>query len=142
MTMNPTAQQDLTWLLDDFEANPGVVHAMVLSADGIKIQKSSSLTDQDAEVLSASSSALYSLAGASGERFGSGPVGQILIEYQGQQGHVLLIVAAGKNARLAVLCDSTVDLGSMGYATARLVRQVGQAMGAQVRATAGDGLQA
>lgn len=133
------AAKDLTWLLDEFGANPGVVHAMVLSADGIKIQKSSSLTDEESEVLSASASALYSLAGGSGERFGSGPVGQVLIEYQGKQGHVLLIVAAGRNARLAVLCDSTADLGSMGYATARLVRQVGQVMGTELRATVGDG---
>ena len=138
MTMN-TSAQDLTWLLDEFETNPGVVHAMVLSADGIKIQKSSSLSDQDAEVLSASASALYSLAGGSGERFGSGAVGQVLIEYQGKQGHVLLIVGAGRNARLAVLCDSTADLGSMGYATARLVRQVGQVMGTDLRAPVGDG---
>ena len=138
MTMNASVQ-DLTWVLDEFETNPGVIHATVLSADGIKIQKSSSLSDQDAEVLSASASAVYSLAGGSGERFGSGPVGQVLIEYQGQQGHVLLIVAAGKNARLAVLCDSTADLGSMGYATARLVRQVGQVMGTQTRAAVGDG---
>jgi predicted regulator of Ras-like GTPase activity (Roadblock/LC7/MglB family) len=133
------AAQDLTWLLDEFVTNPGVLHAMVLSADGIKIQKSSSLSDQYAEVLSASASALYSLAGGSGERFGSGAVGQVLVEYQGAQGHVMLIVAAGKNARLAVLCDSTADLGTMGYATARLVRQVGQVMGTETRATAGDG---
>lgn len=138
MTMNASTK-DLTWLLDEFESNPGVVHAMVLSADGIKIQKSSSLSDEASEVLSASASALYSLAGGTGERFGSGPVGQVLVEYQGKQGHVLLIVSAGKNARLAVLCDSAVDLGDMGYATARLVRQVGQVMGTDVRATVGDG---
>jgi predicted regulator of Ras-like GTPase activity (Roadblock/LC7/MglB family) len=138
MTMNPPVQ-DLSWLLDEFEANPGVLHAMVLSADGLKIQKSSSLSEHDSEVLSASASALYSLAGGSGERFHSGPVGQVLIEYNGEQGHVLLIVGAGKNARLAVLCDQTADLGSMGYAMARLVRQVGQIMGTQPRVPAGDG---
>ena len=138
MTINGPAH-DLTWLLDEFETNPGVVHAMVLSADGLKIQKSSSISDQDTEVLAASASALYSLAGGAGERFSSGPVGQVLIEYQGIQGHVLLIVAAGRNARLAVLCDSTADLGSMGYATARLVRQVGQVMGTDLRTTIGNG---
>ena len=45
--MDPTTQNDLTWLLDELVAVPNVLCALVLSTDGLIVQKSTSLP-QDA----------------------------------------------------------------------------------------------
>ena len=76
---------------------------------------------------------MYSVAAGTGRRFGSGPVQQVIIEYQDR---TLFIAAAGQNARLAVLCDQDVDMGMVAYEVSRLVTRIGDYLGTTVRATA------
>ncbi|MDG4830794.1 roadblock/LC7 domain-containing protein [Solwaraspora sp. WMMD1047] len=126
--LNP--HNDLTWMLDGLVEVPDVVYAVVLSTDGLIIQKSTSLPQDKAELLSAGASSLHSVAAGVGRRFESGAVQQVIVEYGG---HTLFIAAAGHNARLAVLCEHTVDMGTVAYEMSRLVTRIGDYLGSDAR---------
>jgi predicted regulator of Ras-like GTPase activity (Roadblock/LC7/MglB family) len=128
--MDTTSHNDLAWLLDELASVPNVLYAVVLSTDGLIIQKSTILPQDAAEVLSAGASSLYSLAAGTGRRFNSGPVQQVVIEYRDQ---TLFVAAAGQNARLAVLCNQSVDMGTVAYEMSRLVTRIGQYLGSEAR---------
>ncbi|MFC6021988.1 roadblock/LC7 domain-containing protein [Plantactinospora solaniradicis] len=125
-----TIQGDLTWMLDDLLKVPDVDDALVLSTDGLIIQKSTSMPQDRAEILAAGASSLYSVAAGMGRRFNSGPVQQAIVEYGDQ---TLFIAAAGQNARLAVLCDQAVDMGTVAYEMSRLVNRIGEYLGTKTR---------
>ncbi|MEV0155833.1 roadblock/LC7 domain-containing protein [Micromonospora sp. NPDC050686] len=136
---NSASQNDLTWILDDLVEVPDVVYAVVLSTDGLIVQKSTSLPQDAGELLAAGASSLHSIAAGMGRRFGSGPVQQVIIEYQGR---TLFVAAAGQNARLAVLCEQAVDMGTVAYEMSRLVTRIGDYLGSEARLDAallGDG---
>lgn len=130
---NSLSQNDLTWILDDLVEVPDVVYAVVLSADGLIVQKSTSLPQDAGELLAAGSSSLHSVAAGMGRRFDSGPVQQVIIEYQGR---TLFVASAGQNARLAVLCEQSVDMGTVAYEMSRLVTRIGEYLGSEARPTA------
>ncbi|MEV6345306.1 roadblock/LC7 domain-containing protein [Actinoplanes sp. NPDC051851] len=117
-------------MLDDLVEVPHVVSVVVLSTDGLIIQKSTSMPQDLAEILAAGSSSMYSVAAGTGRRFGSGPVQQVVIEYVE---HTLFLAAAGQNARLAVLCDQNVDMGMVAYEVSRLVSRIGDYLGTEAR---------
>ncbi len=131
--MDTTSHSDLTWMLDELVTVPNVLYAVVLSTDGLIVQKSTSLPQDAAEVLAAGASSLYSLAAGTGRRFNSGPVQQVMTEYRDQ---TLFVAAAGHNGRLAVLCDQAVDMGTVAYEMSRLVTRIGQYLGSEPRADA------
>ncbi|MEU1602507.1 roadblock/LC7 domain-containing protein [Micromonospora matsumotoense] len=124
------SQNDLTWILDDLVEVPDVVYAVVLSTDGLIVQKSTSLPQDAGELLAAGASSLHSIAAGMGRRFDSGPVQQVIIEYEGR---TLFVAAAGQNARLAVLCEQSVDMGTVAYEMSRLVTRIGDYLGSEVR---------
>jgi predicted regulator of Ras-like GTPase activity (Roadblock/LC7/MglB family) len=131
--MDSTPHNDLTWMLDELAAFPDVLHAAVLSTDGLIIQRSTSLPQDAADLMAAAASSLYSVAAGTGRRFRSGPVHQVVIEYQD---HTLFIASAGENARLAVLCGVDVDMGTIAYEMSRLVTRIGQYLGTEARTAA------
>jgi len=126
----PTPQNELPWMLDDLVEVPHVVSVVVLSTDGLIVQKSTSMPQDLAEILAAGASSMYSVAAGTGRRFESGAVQQVIIEYQD---HTLFIAAAGQNARLAVLCDEDVDMGMVAYEVSRLVSRIGEYLGTTAR---------
>ncbi|GII22548.1 roadblock/LC7 domain-containing protein [Planosporangium mesophilum] len=130
---NSTSQNDLTWMLDDLVGVPDVEYAAVLSADGLIIQKSTSLPQEAAELLAAGASSLHSVAAGMGRHFEGGPVQQVVIEYRGQ---TMFVAAAGQNARLAVVCDQAVNMGTVAYEISRLVRRIGEYLGTEARPAA------
>ncbi|GAA2631594.1 roadblock/LC7 domain-containing protein [Paractinoplanes durhamensis] len=127
---NPTTPTDLPWMLDDLVEVPHVVSVVVLSTDGLIIQKSTFMSQDLAEILAAGASSMYSVAAGTGRRFESGPVHQVVIEYSGR---TLFIAAAGQNARLAVLCEGDVDMGLVAYEVSRLVTRIGDYLGTGAR---------
>ncbi|MFJ6198978.1 roadblock/LC7 domain-containing protein [Micromonospora sp. NPDC092111] len=127
---NSASQNDLTWILDDLVEVPDVVYAVVLSTDGLIVQKSTSLPQDPGELLAAGASSLHSIAAGLGRRFDSGPVQQVIIEYQSR---TLFVAAAGQNARLAVLCEQSVDMGTVAYEMSRLVTRIGDYLGSEAR---------
>lgn len=129
-----TAAQDpasLDWLLDDLLRRlPGADKAIVLSADGLLIGRSSTLHRDDAEHLSAMGSGLQSLARGAARHFGGGAVRQTIIEMD----HSFLIVtAAGTGACLAVLAEVDADLGLVAYEMNMLVKRVASYMSPKPR---------
>jgi len=126
----PTLPNDLPWMLDDLVEVPHVVSAVVLSTDGMVIQKSSFMSQDLSEVLAAAASSMYSLAAGTGRRFGTGPVLQVVIEFAG---NTLFLAAAGQNARLAVLCHQDVDMGMVAYEVSRMVTRIGAHLGTGAR---------
>ncbi|WP_229074705.1 roadblock/LC7 domain-containing protein [Actinoplanes sp. DH11] len=131
---NPTSSIDLPWMLDDLVEVPQVVSVVVLSTDGLIVQKSTSMHQDLAEILAAGASSMYSVAAGTGRHFKSGPVQQVVIEFQEQ---TLFIAAAGQNARLAVLCEQDVDMGMVAYEVSRLVTRIGDYLSAPARSNDG-----
>jgi predicted regulator of Ras-like GTPase activity (Roadblock/LC7/MglB family) len=125
-----TPSNDLTWMLDDLVTVPGIEYAVVLSADGLIIKKSTTLPQDTADVLAAGASSLHSITAGLGRQFKSGTVQQIVAEYDG---HTLFVASAGQNARLAVLCEQAVDLGTVAYEMGRLVTRIGDYLGTEPR---------
>lgn len=115
--------QQLCWLLDDLgERVEHFRHAVILSRDGLAVAKSSNLSREDAEHLSALTACVQSLAGGVGDQFGVGEVRQTIIELERA---FLFVTAAGHGSRLAVLCSSDADAGLIAYEMAMLVKRTG-----------------
>jgi predicted regulator of Ras-like GTPase activity (Roadblock/LC7/MglB family) len=128
---NTTSTADLTWLVDDLvDRVTQARHAVVLSADGLRIASSRDLAREDAEHLSAVAAGFQSLARGAGRHFGGGPVRQTIVEMESA---FLFVTAAGKGACLAVLADDTADVGLIAYEMAMLVTRVGQYLTTPVR---------
>jgi predicted regulator of Ras-like GTPase activity (Roadblock/LC7/MglB family) len=122
---------NLTWLLDDLvERVPSAQQAVVLSADGLMMGASATLSREDAEHLSAMAAGFQSLAKGASRQFRAGPVRQTVVEMESA---FLFVTAAGAGACLAVLAASDADLGLIAYEMAMLVTRVGEFMSAPDR---------
>ncbi|MFI6094705.1 roadblock/LC7 domain-containing protein [Lentzea sp. NPDC051213] len=120
MTNQPN---ELNWLLDDLVGRvTGARHAVVLSADGLLLARSSELSKDDSDHLSAMASAFQSLARGTGRHFGGGQVRQTIVEME--HAH-LFVTAAGQGACLAVVGEEEADLGVIAYEMNMLVKRVG-----------------
>lgn len=135
MTVKPNARE-VDWLLDDLVKRVvGVDRAVVLSADGLLVSRSKSLSKQDAEHLSAVASAFQSLAKGTGWHFGGGDVRQTVVEMECA---FLLVTAAGEGACLALLASEDSDLGMVAYEANRMVSRVGTYLSSAPRHTVAE----
>lgn len=133
--LDPTG---LDWLLDDLLGRlPGADRAIVLSADGLLIGRSGSLSRDDAEHLSAVASGLASLARGAGRHFDGGTVRQTVIEMDRA---FLIVTAAGAGSCLAVLAEADADLGLLAYEMNLMVKRVGVYVSARPRSAVTGGL--
>lgn len=124
-------EHQLDWLLDDLVTRvDGARHAIVLSADGLSVGRSHSLSTDDADHLAAVASGLQSLARGTGVHFGGGPVRQTVVELDEVY---LIVTGAGQGSSLALLTGSEANLGLVAYAMNLLVKRVGQFLGAGTR---------
>jgi uncharacterized protein len=122
---------DLTWLVDDLVDRVAEVrHAVVLSADGLRITSSGSIGREDAEHLSAVAAGLQSLARGVGTRFRTGEVRQTVVE---MDDGFLFVTAAGHGACLVVMAVADVDVGLVAYEMAMLVARAGEYLAARAR---------
>jgi predicted regulator of Ras-like GTPase activity (Roadblock/LC7/MglB family) len=122
---------DLDWLLEDLVGRVvGARHAVVLSADGLLVGRSKSLSKEDGEHLSAVASAFQSLARGTGRQFGGGKVRQTIVEMERA---FLFVTAAGQGTCLAVLGEQDADVGLIAYEMNLLVKQVGSVLNAPPR---------
>lgn len=126
----------LDWMLDDLGRRlAGVNRAVVLSTDGLLISRSSELSRDDAEHLSAVAAGLQSLARGSGHHFKGGAVQQTVVEMEQL---FLVVTAAGSGACLAVLAEADADLGRVVYEMNLLVKRVGRYLSTQPRGDLGE----
>ncbi|MGA8117097.1 MAG: roadblock/LC7 domain-containing protein [Actinocatenispora sp.] len=126
-----THEVDLNWLLNDLiDRVPKANQAVVLSADGLMMAASRTLSREDAEHLSAVASSFQSLARGVGNRFKGGAIRQTIIEMESA---FLLVTAAGRGACLAVLSGADADIGLIAYEMAMLVGRLGTHLSALER---------
>ena len=131
MAQTTRQSANLTRLLDDLvDRVPAAQQAVVLSADGLMMGASATLSREDAEHLSAMAAGFQSLAKGASRHFRAGPVRQTVVEMESA---FLFVTAAGQGACLAVLASSEADLGLIAYEMAMLVIRVGQTMSAPER---------
>jgi predicted regulator of Ras-like GTPase activity (Roadblock/LC7/MglB family) len=122
---------DLQWLLDDFVGRVATAdRIVVLSADGLLIGRSSSLSYEDGEHLSAVASAFQGLARGAARHFEGGGVRQTLVEMDNA---FLVVTAAGRGACLAVLASDEADVGLIAYEMNILLKRVGTYLSAAPR---------
>ncbi|MCQ4083308.1 roadblock/LC7 domain-containing protein [Streptomyces sp. RB6PN25] len=121
----------LGWLLDDLtDRVQQVMHALVLSNDGLVTGASRDLSQADAEHLAAVSSGFHSLAKGAGQYFSVGGARQTMIEFD--EGF-LFVTTAGDGSCLAVLTGTGADVGQVAYEMTLLVHRVGEHLGVPAR---------
>jgi len=121
---------NLNWLLDSFcEQVPGVVDAVVVSADGLLMAMSPGIGRAGGDQLAAVGSGLTSLTQGAARCFGGGTVEQIIVELQAGYMFFMSINAAGS---LAVLSTKQADVGLVGYEMTMLSRRVGTSLTPQL----------
>jgi predicted regulator of Ras-like GTPase activity (Roadblock/LC7/MglB family) len=128
-----SAAVDISWLVNDLvDRVAHVSQAVVLSHDGILIAKSTGLSREEAEHLSAVASGMHGLARSAGRRFGRGAVRQTIIE---MESGFIFVSAGGNGACIAVLATEDADVGLIAYEMEMLVARVGQYLSTPVRST-------
>ncbi|MBB5913055.1 hypothetical protein BJY24_001922 [Nocardia transvalensis] len=137
--MNPDlggTNRQLDWLVSNFANEvPGVAHAVLVSADGLLMAASAQLPVDRAEQLSAVTAGLASLSVGVSNLFEGGTVLQSVVEME--HGY-LLLMAVGDGSYLAVLTNTSCDIGQVGYEMPLLVERVGQTVQATPRVTMGS----
>lgn len=124
-------RQDLNWLVTDFtERVPAVVHAAVVSADGVPLAVSDGISPDRQQQLSAITSGLVSLAKGSALMLDGGAVTQTLVTME--QG-VMVTAAISDGASLAVLAVIDADLDQVTYEMTVLAEQAGSVITPDVR---------
>jgi uncharacterized protein len=115
--------RQLDWLLVDFvRSTAGTRHAIVVSADGLRLAASQGIDEALGDQLSAVTSGLLSLAMGVASSFGAGPVRQTIIE---MAGGYLFVTSISEGSMLAVFADRSCDMGMIGYEMTLLAARVG-----------------
>jgi uncharacterized protein len=126
MSQARTDRGQLDWLLADFlRRTPGVIHALVVSGDGLRVAGTQNLPTALSDQLSAAASGLVSLSRGVTALLDRGPMTQTIIEMAG--GH-LFVTPMSQGATLAVVADQQCDLGMVGYEMTMLCAQVGHVL--------------
>lgn len=125
----------LDWLLVEFTRDvPGVVHAVVVSGDGLRLATSPGVDVALGDQLSAAASGLVSLARGTAHLLNAGAVTQTILE---MAGGYLFVTAVSQGATLAVYADPSCDIGLIGYEMTMLANRVGHALTPAPRNVAG-----
>jgi predicted regulator of Ras-like GTPase activity (Roadblock/LC7/MglB family) len=131
MTQPHNSGEQLSWLLDNLVSRvASITQALVLSRDGLVVAKSSTMSKEQADHLSALAAGVHSLARGAGQQTGGGNVRQTIIEMDSA---FLFVMNAGQGACLAVLASAGANLGVMAYEMAMLVRRMGTHLSAAPR---------
>jgi len=134
MTQAKGESDQLGWLLDNLVSRvANVREALVLSRDGLVVAKSSDMSREQADRLSALAAGVQSLARGAGQQTGGGDVRQIVIEMDSA---FMFVMAAGQGTCLAVLASAEANVGVMAYEMAMLVRRMGMHLTAAPRPAA------
>jgi len=125
----------LDWLLTDFvRGTPGVLCALVVSSDGLRLATSERMGNRLADQLAAATSGLVSLARGAARSLGAGPVEQTIVE---MAGGYLFLSSISEGSSLAVFAGQDCDMGMVGYQITMLAAGVGHALTPATRAGSG-----
>lgn len=124
--------RDLSWLVSGFaERVPGVVHAVVVSSDGLLVAVSDHLPRDHADRLAAVVSGLVSITSGAAQMFDDDVVKQTVVE-MGRG--FFLVMGIRDGSILATLAAHDADVGVVGYEMARLAKQAGEMLTPALRA--------
>jgi predicted regulator of Ras-like GTPase activity (Roadblock/LC7/MglB family) len=130
-----SAAQTLDWLLSDLvERVVGARQALLLSADGLLLSRSRGVEREEGERLAAIASGFASLARGARAQLGAAEVRQTVVEMDSV---FFFVLAAGRGASLALVAESSCDMGQAAFEVNRLVRQVGPHLSALPRRRGG-----
>ena len=114
------------WLLTDFvSTTEGAVHAVAVSADGIALATSDSMTTASADKFSAITAGLSSLVHGAADCFGETTVERVLIEMGSS---FLMIASVSHGCVLGVICTKTADLGQVAYEMTLFAQRAGSVL--------------
>lgn len=120
------------WLIANFtEQVPGVVHAVVVSVDGLLLAASSRLPADRADQLSSIASGVVGLTQGAARCLDGGGVVRTVVE---MERGVLLLMSVRDGSCLAVLASPESSVGQVAYEMTVLVDQVGQILTPELRA--------
>lgn len=126
------AASDFNWLITGFtERVAGVVHAVVVSSDGLLVAASDHLPRDSADQLAAVTSGLVSVIKSAARIFDGEDVRQTVVEMG--RGY-LLVMSIRDGSILATLASHEADVGVVGYEMAKLVKQAGEVLTPAIRA--------
>jgi predicted regulator of Ras-like GTPase activity (Roadblock/LC7/MglB family) len=125
-----TEATNFSWLLDNFVRSvPGVVHTLVVSADGLLMAMSDQLDRTQGDQLSAIVSGISSLTRGAARQLGAGEVRQAIVEMDTM---FLFSMVVSDGSVIAVMADSSCDVGLIGYEMALLVSRTEQTLTPQL----------
>jgi uncharacterized protein len=128
--------QDLDRLISDFtERVPEVLHALVVSSDGVPVAVSDRIDPDQLEKLAALTSGLISLAAGAARISDGGAVTQALVA---MERGTLVIMAIDDGSSLTVLTTATADLDLIAYEMTMLVAQAGSILSPPARGSDRD----
>lgn len=138
MTTGGVLGRQLDWLLTEFmRGTPGVLHAVAVSSDGLRLAASERVGDGLADQLAAATSGLVSLARGTARTLAAGPVTQTIIE---MAGGYLFLTSMTEGSSVAVVTDRDCDMGMVGYEVTMLAARVGHVLTSQPRADRPNGV--
>jgi predicted regulator of Ras-like GTPase activity (Roadblock/LC7/MglB family) len=128
-TLSPEAA-NFNWLLGNFvKSVPGVRHTLVVSADGLLMAMSDDLDRTSGDQMSAIVSGLASLTRGAARQLRAGGVRQSIVEMDEL---FLFTTNISDGSVLAVVADSTCDVGLVGYEMTVLVTRAEDTMTPQL----------
>lgn len=138
MTTGGVLGRQLDWLLTEFvRGTPGVLHAVAVSTDGLRLAASERVGDGLGDQLAAATSGLVSLARGTAHTLHAGPVAQTIIE---MAGGYLFLTSMSEGSSVAVFTDRDCDMGMVGYEVTMLAARVGHALTSQPRVRPRNGV--
>jgi uncharacterized protein len=124
--MGAVDRRQLDWLLVDFaQSTPGVIHALVVSGDGLPLAASQLVDARLADHMAAVTSGLVSLAQGVARSLAAEPMRQTVIE---MGGGYLFVTPVSRASSLAVVADLQCDMGMVGYEMTLLAARVGHVL--------------
>ena len=117
------SNRELNWLIEGLvEKIPEARSALLSAADGLKRARTSGLSKDEADQMSAITSGLWSLGAGAGREFAdSDKVRQVIVELEGA---MLFVVAAGPGTCLTVLTSDKANPALVGHEMDLLVRSM------------------
>nr|WP_214106107.1 roadblock/LC7 domain-containing protein [Acrocarpospora catenulata] len=120
------------WLITEFvRGTPGVAHAVVVSADGLRLASSDGFPPDRADQLAAVAAGLLSLTFGAARIFEAGEVTQTVVE---MERGLLMVMAISDGSCLTVLAAADCDMGLVAYQMTLLVDRAGQTLTPALRA--------
>jgi len=124
-------ESELDWLLDDFvDRVPGASSAAVVTADGLVLCVSAQIPSDSADQLAAITSGLASLTDGAAQFFSAGGVRQLIVE---MDDGFLFVARVSDGSVLAVMCESSCDIGLVGYEMSLLIGRIGNVLTPELR---------